>query len=324
MLSKLKAYFKAPFDQLQEAVSFADKLKALFSILVIDLGFAMLAGLLIGVVNELDLVDMDNHAVANALQQFSIWQLMLIAILGTSLVEEVVFRLPLRYESNPIAGLARIFTPQTSPEVDGKIAAKRRAWWDNNYRPIFYGLAAAFALIHLSNYPDLTLGLILLSPLLVAPQFVMGILAGFLRVRFGFLWAFLLHALHNFVLVGLAIVGTGNVEVISVDNDAYRLVVEEVSMMDGEIDFSHTFGEDTVGFDNAKLSYIVRTLASESNDAVVRFPDDQANPRLNIGLKYSSEDQPMKAFLLDTVTKYYKISIDEQLLGDTIVVKSVN
>lgn len=324
MLSQLKAYFKAPFDQLEDAASLSDKVKALGSILLLDLGFALLAGVVIGLVGELELVDMDNHAVATALGQFSVWQIMLIAVLGTPLLEELVFRLPLRYQANPVAGLARLLTPKTEPAVDSELAAQRRAWWDRNYRFIFYGLGVAFAYLHLTNYPDITLGLLLLSPLLVAPQFVMGILAGFLRVRFGFWWAFLLHALHNLILVGLAVFGTGNTEVITIENDAHRLVVEEVSPLDSEIDFSYTFGIDTVGYDNVKLSYVIRTLVSGADDAVVRFPEGKADPRLNVALKYHSGEQPMKAYLLDTLTGFYEIRVDEQLLGDTIVVNSVN
>jgi len=318
MLAELKAYFRAPFDRLDESVSLAGKFQGVLRILALDLGFALLAGLLIGMVNELDLVDLDNHAVATALQQFTLWQLLLIAILGTPLVEELVFRLPLRFASNPVVGLARIFTPKTDPDTDAQLAAGRRAWWDRNYRYVFYGLALAFALMHLTNYPEITPGLLLLSPLLVAPQFVMGILAGFLRVRYGFGWAFLLHALHNLILVGLAILGTGNTEIISVDNEAYRLVVEEVSPMERAVDFTYSFGEDTIGYHNTELKVVVRTLITDAETAVVVLPKSLPNPRINVAFKNHTDPRPAKVILLDTLQAHYELTMNEELKGDTI------
>lgn len=179
--------------------------RALLILLAVDLGMAFLLAGLIGLIAKSGLVDMDNHAVADALAEYSVWQLMLIAVIGTPLLEELIFRFSLRFQTNPIAGIARLVSPRIDPETDALLAADRRATWDNYFPYTFYGLAIAFAFIHLLNYGDWTLGMLLVSPLLVAPQFVMGALAGFLRVRFGFVWAFLLHALHNFVLVGMVV-----------------------------------------------------------------------------------------------------------------------
>lgn len=198
------AYVEGPIPQRRSTGG-----RALFVLLAVDLGLAFLLAGLIGLIAESGLVDMDNHAVADALAEYSVWQLMLIAVIGTPLLEELIFRLPLRFQTNPIAGIARLVSPRTNPETDVLLAADRRASWDKYFPYIFYGLTAAFAFVHLLNYGDWTMGLLLVSPLLVAPQFVMGALAGFLRVRFGFWWAYGLHAGHNLVLVGFALGGTG-------------------------------------------------------------------------------------------------------------------
>lgn len=205
MLQPLLAFLRNPTDHLAPPTSTGTRVRALLLLLAVDLGIALLLGGLIGLISESGLVDLENHAVADALAEFSTWQLLLIAVLATPLIEELIFRFPLRYQANPVVGLARLFTPETQPETDDVLHERRRAGWDRSYHLIFYGFTLAFAFIHLMNYPDWSLGLLIVSPILVAPQFVMGAMAGFLRVRFGFVWAFALHALHNLVLVGLAL-----------------------------------------------------------------------------------------------------------------------
>ena len=171
-------------------------------LLVIDLVAALIFGGLISLAGKAGWLDADNHAVADALSEFSPVLLFLLAVIIVPLFEELIFRLPLRYETNPVAGVARLVTPTTSTPHDEELAADRRAIWDRYYPWIFYGLTTAFALIHLTNYSEWTLGVLLLTPLLVAPQFVMGAFAGYLRVRYGFGWAYALHALHNLALLG--------------------------------------------------------------------------------------------------------------------------
>jgi len=195
VLTTFLTFLRNPDDNPAPSSSLGTRVRALMLLLVYDLLFAFAAGAVIGLIGDTGLVDLENHAVAQALEQFSVWQLLLIAVLGTPLVEELLFRLPLRFETNPITGLVRIFTPTAGPDADAELRAHRRAGWQRNYRYIFYGLTVAFALMHLTNYPEWSTGLLLVSPIIVAPQFVMGTIAGFLRVRYGFWWAFWLHAI---------------------------------------------------------------------------------------------------------------------------------
>jgi hypothetical protein len=71
------------------------------------------------------------------------------------------------------------------------------------YTYIFYFSAILFGIVHITNY-KLSYTILLLSPILIAPQILVGSI-GFLRVRYGFVWGFLLHALHNAVFVGIGI-----------------------------------------------------------------------------------------------------------------------
>jgi membrane protease YdiL (CAAX protease family) len=68
----------------------------------------------------------------------------------------------------------------------------------------FWLSTLGFALIHLGNYTEGSLAILL--PL-VLPQFALGSMLGYLRVHYGLLHAIALHAAHNAILFGLAIAG---------------------------------------------------------------------------------------------------------------------
>ena len=76
-------------------------------------------------------------------------------------------------------------------------------WFAAAFPVVFWLVTLAFALVHLANYTDGTL-LILLP--LVIPQFIAGALFGYARVHYGLWAAMLLHAMHNGTAVALVLV----------------------------------------------------------------------------------------------------------------------
>lgn len=82
------------------------------------------------------------------------------------------------------------------------------------FRTIFPGLywvsTLAFALVHLANYTEGSLAILL--PLVI-PQFISGSIFGYARVQFGLWSAVLLHMLHNGMIV-LVIVSAGTAHAI--------------------------------------------------------------------------------------------------------------
>jgi membrane protease YdiL (CAAX protease family) len=69
---------------------------------------------------------------------------------------------------------------------------------------LFWASTLGFALVHLGNYAEGSLAILL--PL-VLPQFALGTMLGYLRVHHGLVPAIALHASHNAILFGLAILG---------------------------------------------------------------------------------------------------------------------
>ena len=64
----------------------------------------------------------------------------------------------------------------------------------------FYISAISFGLIHIPNYTLHGL-LIFIYILYVTPQMVMGVFFGNIRMRYGFIWGFFLHAMVNITYV---------------------------------------------------------------------------------------------------------------------------
>ncbi len=65
---------------------------------------------------------------------------------------------------------------------------------------IFYSAAFVFALLHLFNFLDFE-QIWFLAPLIILPQFILGLILGFVRMKFGLGWAIANHLIHNAVLV---------------------------------------------------------------------------------------------------------------------------
>lgn len=77
-------------------------------------------------------------------------------------------------------------------------------WFASLFPLFFWGSAVAFAAVHLLNFDEGSLWVLL--PL-VLPQFVVGTMLGYLRVHYGLVASIMLHALHNGLLLGLVYTG---------------------------------------------------------------------------------------------------------------------
>ncbi|MTG97665.1 MULTISPECIES: type II CAAX prenyl endopeptidase Rce1 family protein [Myroides] len=62
---------------------------------------------------------------------------------------------------------------------------------------IFYLLTLIFGFIHITNFEEITSRILILSPLIVFPQFALGIMMGYVRIRYGFWYSFLFHLINN-------------------------------------------------------------------------------------------------------------------------------
>lgn len=103
--------------------------------------------------------------------------IIIIAVL-VPIMEEMIFRLPLRYNR-----FYALFLP--------------RKIWNYIFKVLIYSIPFIFGIVHLTNYGEITLSLLKIAPILVGSQIIGGYLLTFLRVRFSFISAVLSHCLWN-------------------------------------------------------------------------------------------------------------------------------
>ncbi len=153
---------------------------------------------------------------------WGILELLFFVILAGPFIEEILFRLPLRYKRNYIFQLCNFISGNRVQKI-----------WKKYYAFFFYGFSIAFGLLHITNYENTGLLFCFIAPFLVLTQFVTGLFIGYLRLKAGFFWGFLFHALFNGILFGGSIVLYHNTETISYsDNKVENFSLHELQYRD--------------------------------------------------------------------------------------------
>lgn len=70
--------------------------------------------------------------------------------------------------------------------------------YKNNFKIIYYTSSLIFALLHISNFQS-DFSVLLAAPLITLPQLIFGLTAGFVRIKYGFLYCFLIHIINNMI-----------------------------------------------------------------------------------------------------------------------------
>ena len=117
------------------------------------------------------------------------------------ILEEMIFRAPLALFKSPLTLYIKPI-PFSDWKIEFPTIQIRFLENSKAFKIAFYFFALAFGFIHLSNY-EIDSQILLFSPILVAPQLVIGVIFGFVRVRLGLPWAILMHAAYNGILVSL-------------------------------------------------------------------------------------------------------------------------
>ncbi|SNR16940.1 CPBP family intramembrane glutamic endopeptidase [Tenacibaculum jejuense] len=174
---ELVAYLKNPVLEEDPNTDLQYRLKKfghLFIISVVSIG---LLTPILALIEASGLINMDNHAVVEMMENLPKIAVFFFAAVFAPLIEEVIFRGPLT-----------IFKEKKS------------------FKFGFYIFAILFGLVHITNY-TITTNVLLLLPVLVAPQIILGGYLGFIRIRFGLGWSILLHACYNAFFISLSFAG---------------------------------------------------------------------------------------------------------------------
>lgn len=176
MIKSLLDFIRNPVYEIDLESGLETKLMLLGKLLVLALLISFSIGMLIGILEQVTELELGEHAMDRLFEEYSPSIIFMVAIVIAPILEELLFRGPLYlFRQN------RYF----------------------NY--IFYVFTLAFGFYHITNF-EISPSVLYLSPLLVSPQLVIGLLLGYIRIRLGLGWAIILHALYNLVLVGPIII----------------------------------------------------------------------------------------------------------------------
>lgn len=197
-------FIKKPIELGKDNTSLQIKIGTCLALFLIQIPPLLVLMSLIGGLEQLGLWEEDMHSLQKIFQEMEPVLIFFFAVIVAPLFEEVMFRLILKFRSNFLIlwsihiGVALHLGQKRS------LLKTARKVWDKFYGWIFYLMAVAFGLMHIMNFEP-SLNIYLLAPILVAPQILIGINLGYLRVRFGLIWSILFHAFYNGILMSIAL-----------------------------------------------------------------------------------------------------------------------
>jgi hypothetical protein len=78
---------------------------------------------------------------------------------------------------------------------------KSSSFFENHFRFFFYAIAAIFAVLHIFNFTGINSVKHILIIFFVIPQLILGIILGYLRITYGFIYAVSFHTIVNLSLL---------------------------------------------------------------------------------------------------------------------------
>jgi membrane protease YdiL (CAAX protease family) len=175
MFNEVYIFLKNPDYQPDENNNIKYRFHIFLKLLGFSLVISLALGFVIGGLQSFTGIELGKHNTDRIFERYSITFIFFAAVVLAPLLEEFLFRGPMVFFKKSVY-----------------------------FKYIFYLLTLAFGFLHIINF-EITPIIVLLSPLLVAPQLTVGVFLGFIRVRFGLNWAIALHAFYNLILVGPAI-----------------------------------------------------------------------------------------------------------------------
>jgi membrane protease YdiL (CAAX protease family) len=210
-------------------LTIGEKTKRVFGVYVACLAFEILVGLcillpidvVVNIFYDYSILDASRQAIPRALQKYGSLAFFIMVILGP-LLEEIIFRLPLKLERFGISlsvGLLSYYFSGSTFEINfyesklylriaitiATMAIVHKFLPENwlatikakFYGQYFYLVAFLFALIHITNLSPYNTSVLFFYPIFTLPQFIIGLFIGYARMKYGFFSGWCIHALMN-------------------------------------------------------------------------------------------------------------------------------
>jgi len=284
-------YLKKPHAFFNEQLTSKEKWKTVGWILGLDILLVFISLSVIGLIDLIIPLEQDNFD--ELLYNESPLKIFLLVAVLAPLVEETLFRFFLKYKRNY---LFRAIDSISKTE-------KAKHFWVSYFHFFFYFTALVFAIVHIGNYTNTGILFYLLSPLLVIPQFIIGISLGYIRLKLGFVWSILLHGLYNFTVMIPMVFFVGTTVITSQDTSSLQLNIEAIEMgldKPSSINIYKTAElTDSIIIKNSKVSTF----------AIQLFPTDSIlvknNKRINLRFINHSKEIDAHHIIAKELKEYY-------------------
>jgi len=222
-LRQLTRFVISPTYSTDSALSVSQKIEGTWTMFIVKTALVIIIGVSIGL-----FYDPDNKTTGSMAERFSPAALLFISVFAFPLLEEIAYRLSLKFKPIYLAltlgviayyisskavyqtklsdvhahFVERVIFVLTTVTVTfplfsiPKIKQQLELFWKQNFRWIFYFFCLTFAWVHILNY-ELTLEHILLMPVITLPKLVSAMCYGYVRMHYGFIYCFAIHMLNN-------------------------------------------------------------------------------------------------------------------------------
>jgi hypothetical protein len=169
----------------------------------------------------------------------------------------------------------------------------------------------------LANFP-FSLTILLLSPILVAPQIFFGLIFGYLRVRYGFMMGFFMHALCNALLIGLGLLVMSQ-STVKVDRTTKDYAVTIKGTFDKYGDSSIKNYPDSLAYENTTLKAVIAYLLNTNESLLKTNNSDRLDSRLDFHFKNKTKDTTkIKSMALEQLMKGYSFSVSKKAIPTNV------
>jgi hypothetical protein len=172
----LSSYLKNPLLLKDTNTDLKYRFKIFFQLLLISILTGIIISPVFAIFDALEWIQLKNHKTDLLFKEMTAIQILLLGAVLLPVLEEILFRAPIV-----------LFKKQKS------------------FKIAFYTFTLVFGFIHITNF-EMTTNVLLLAPILVLPQILIGAYFGYIRIRFGLLWSMFLHGSYNAVFIILSFI----------------------------------------------------------------------------------------------------------------------
>lgn len=279
--SDLFKFLKKPSELFPSNQNFKSKVFSLFSILLLDILIAFFCMQLVQTIEYFGWFSMDKSLLLKALNKMSVRDIIIAVIIVIPLIEELLFRLYLKYKHNYLLRFVLLIFYVLGKKRKTQIENKIIGIWNNKYPYIFYFSALLFGFIHIFNF-HVDYRILLLFPILTSAQISTGVLCAYLRLKYNLFWGYFLHALHNGIYL-LSFLLLGNNMNLTEDSIDYFIKIEVAP--EGQTSSTAKYYPDSIYMEQFKLADILSYITTKQKFLIESNNEKTLNTQLNLTYK---------------------------------------